>query len=120
MTPWEAMDRLTLQQARLTLRWLDDEWNHPDRTDHYLMQIACAVVRSAVKDPKTISLDDFKLQMRRTKTVSPTAIKDPDMPGPLTKEQIRHILAVEAKQRMGLIKKKTLKDHLAREKGGDV
>jgi len=42
-------------------------WNLPDRTDHYLMQIACEVRRVLSKDPASITNDQFKIGFEKRK-----------------------------------------------------
>ena len=44
------------------LAWFVEEWNMPDRTDHYLMQTAYSIERGNVKNPRSLKLDQFKLQ----------------------------------------------------------
>jgi hypothetical protein len=45
----------------IALCWATDEWNRPDRTDHYLMRVAVEVARSRVKHPERVTLEDMKL-----------------------------------------------------------
>lgn len=52
------MRRMTYREFLVWVDWLNEQWNRPSRTDHYLMQIArevFCVLRSRV------SLDLFKL-----------------------------------------------------------
>lgn len=42
--------------------WLDHQWNKPDRTDHYLMQIAREVRRVLSTKPNDIQSSDFKIE----------------------------------------------------------
>jgi hypothetical protein len=41
--------------------WAELEWNRPSRTDHYLMRVAAEVVRTRVKNPERVTLDDMRL-----------------------------------------------------------
>lgn len=41
---------------------MDDQWNLPNRTDHYLMLIASEVRKVLSKNPNNIKLADFKLK----------------------------------------------------------
>lgn len=41
--------------------WIDRQWNRPDRTDFYLMQVACEVRRVLSRKPAGIKIDDFRL-----------------------------------------------------------
>lgn len=45
--------------------WLEEQWNRPDRNDHYLMQIAVTIQRLLAKNPKSIKLSNFKLSFER-------------------------------------------------------
>lgn len=46
--------------------WLSDEWNHPSRSDFYLMQCAreAALVMADSNQRKKIATSDFKLEFR--------------------------------------------------------
>lgn len=50
--------------------WLNDQWNRPNRTDYYLMQLT-AIIRSALEN-KTISIEQVKLDW---KAVNPVKVK---------------------------------------------
>lgn len=58
----------------MLLAWMEDEWNEPSRTDHYLMRIAKEVVDSrprrkgASKPPE---LDKYKIPFEFTKPQNP-------------------------------------------------
>lgn len=51
----------TLREYRIWMAYLDEQWNQPNRTDHYLMQIARDVKRVLSRHPGKIQLDDSKL-----------------------------------------------------------
>lgn len=40
----EAQERMSHREYLTRLAWLDAQWNAPDRTDHYLMNIACLIL----------------------------------------------------------------------------
>lgn len=42
--------------------WLASEWNQPDRSDHYLMQIAFAILRTNAKYPAKVKMEDQKIE----------------------------------------------------------
>jgi hypothetical protein len=42
--------------------WLASEWNQPDRSDHYLMQIAFAILRVNAKHPSKVRMQDQKIE----------------------------------------------------------
>jgi len=42
-------------------------WNIPSRTDHYLAQIACEVVRGRAKYPKRVKMGAFILKFKDVK-----------------------------------------------------
>lgn len=39
----DLMRRIPHRQFEMWMEWLDQQWNKPDRTDHYLMQLATIV-----------------------------------------------------------------------------
>lgn len=53
---------MTHRQYEVWKRWLREQWQVPDRTDQYLMQIACEVRRGYVKHPGKVSVRQMKLQ----------------------------------------------------------
>ena len=69
------MEKFTHRQYMDWLAWFEQELNNPDRTDHYLMQIAYEVKWGNVKDGKSLKLDHFKLPFKRVKakSVAPSA-----------------------------------------------
>jgi len=42
--------------------WINQQYDVPNRSDYYLMQIAQQVARVLSKEPKRIKLSDFKLK----------------------------------------------------------
>lgn len=61
------MRETTHRQYQGWLQYLDEEWNTPTRSDHYLMQIAAEVRRVLAKRPRTIRLKDFFLKFTKAK-----------------------------------------------------
>lgn len=53
----------TARQCSAASDWLRRRWNSPDRTDHYLMQIAQEIVRSRVKPEaiNSVTLGSFEI-----------------------------------------------------------
>jgi len=49
------------------MAWLDEQWEMPSRTDHYLMQIAMEIRREFVKQPPR--LEQFKIPFTRKERV---------------------------------------------------
>lgn len=45
----------------MAVAWVVEQWNRPDRTDHYLMLIATSVQRVLAKHPNKIQLSHNKL-----------------------------------------------------------
>ena len=56
------MQSMTNREFRTWSAWLDEQWNEPDRTDYYLMQVAGYV--SHVLSKKSWKLDDFKINFK--------------------------------------------------------
>ena len=48
--------------------WLSWQHNRPDRTDYYLMQIACEVRRIWAAKPDKVRLDQFKITFEESKS----------------------------------------------------
>jgi hypothetical protein len=78
----ECLRETTYRQYLYWQRWLQRQWNEPDRHDHYLMQIAQVVLQAAVKDPSSIKLADQKLAFtfsdpakKQTTRLDPEAVK---------------------------------------------
>lgn len=67
---------MTHRQFAVWLAWLGEEWNHPSRTDHYLMQLDVTVKRLLAKHPGRIKFEQSQLKF------GPVARR-----GPQTKEQ---------------------------------
>lgn len=61
MDPWHVDRTWTDRQLRAALGWLREELDHPDRTAHYLMQVAAVVRQCHAKDPGKVKIGDFKL-----------------------------------------------------------
>ena len=51
---------VTLRQYMVWMAWLDEDYNHPTRTDFYLMQVALDAIRPWTKQKLTLA--DFKLE----------------------------------------------------------
>jgi hypothetical protein len=60
----------TEKELKVWLAWLDMQWDQPDRTDCYLMQVACEVRRVLARNPRAIHVKDFKLKFPRRARVS--------------------------------------------------
>jgi hypothetical protein len=48
--------------------------NNPSRSDHYLMRIACEIVRGQVKEPNKVHLDQMKIEFVPKKVLTPEEI----------------------------------------------
>lgn len=55
----DCIAKHTHRQYRLWLAWLDQQWERPDRTDYYLMQIAAEVRKVLAKNRKQIEIEHF-------------------------------------------------------------
>ena len=56
------MERWTERKLGAVLEWLAKQWDTPDRTDYYLMQIAYEVCRMMTKNPGQVKMEHFKLR----------------------------------------------------------
>ena len=59
----QMLTELTHREFATWRAWLDQQWNEPDRTDHYLMQLAHLVV-SCLTDQNPTTLDEFRIKFR--------------------------------------------------------
>lgn len=58
--------------------WLEEEWNRPNRSDHYLMQIAATAARILAKNPSAVKDADFKLKFEVKAPVGKVGDFDPE------------------------------------------
>lgn len=65
MTLQECMTRVSYSEYLIWIAYFELQLEDPSRTDLYLMQIACEIVRSRVKNPRGILLKDFVLKLNR-------------------------------------------------------
>jgi len=54
--------------VRIIWAWMDDQWENPSRSDHYLMRIAQRVQQTWSKEK--ISLEDQKISFKRKKALT--------------------------------------------------
>jgi len=64
---------LTHRQYLAWQAWLNEQWNHPSLSDHYLMQIAAEVRRVLSRKPNEIKLEHFNLKFGRPEPVDQTS-----------------------------------------------
>lgn len=65
----------TNRQHLVWVEWLKMQWNAPNRTDHYLMQVAAEVARQWAKHPQSCKLGNFIIQFGGDKPLTPTQRK---------------------------------------------
>lgn len=65
MSPDQYMRGHSHRQHLTWLAWLDLQWDQPDRSDYYLMQIAREVRRVLHKHPEKVTTEDFKIGFER-------------------------------------------------------
>ncbi len=51
-----------MRQYRAALDWIQQQWNEPSRTDHYLMHLIAEVRRSYVKEAGKVKASDMRIQ----------------------------------------------------------
>lgn len=56
------MTRLTHREYLAWCAFLRDEWNRPDRADHYAMLVAAEVRRSRVQNPADVHPKDMRIE----------------------------------------------------------
>ncbi len=81
------------------MHWLEEEeWEHPNSTQYYLMQIAQEVRRVLTKKPGQVKLEHFKMEFSRA--VQPPAKSKP------AKEKLARYVKSKWKAAVGLVKSK--------------
>jgi hypothetical protein len=58
----ECMEKHTEREMRITLAWLEMQWDRPSRTDWYLMQVAAEVRKGLVKRPNAVKTEHLKIK----------------------------------------------------------
>lgn len=71
----EAYSLVSHREHRTWMAWLDNQLNEPNRTDHYIMRAAQAIVQCHVKDSSKVTMDHFKVEFHEVvpKTAEQTA-----------------------------------------------
>lgn len=59
---------VTHRQMLMLIAWEEEQWNIPNRTDHYLMMLACIQARANSKTPQSIQPKDFALSFSKKST----------------------------------------------------
>lgn len=112
--------RWSHREYRTRLAWLDEQWNRPDRTDHYLMQVAAEVRRvlyllqvfGSKQQPHRVELNDCKLKFVTTQETEPQA---PAIPAKQTVKEAARAAKAMVLGSLG-IKRKNLK--VVKKRGG--
>lgn len=79
---------VTHRQMLMLIAWEEEQWNIPNRTDHYLMMLACIQARANSKHPQSIQPKDFALKFEGKKKAKIS--KD---------EEAKHLEALKAQRR---------------------
>lgn len=61
---------MTHRQFLAWCNWMQDEWNRPDRSDHYQMQTALEVRRVLMDDKSSVQLNDMKVEFEHRKKIT--------------------------------------------------
>lgn len=77
MTLGEYLHRVPHREHLLWVAYLEEEWNTPSRTDHYLMRIASEIRRGNVRHPGKVKEEHFQIRFKRQvkKPVSPEDVE---------------------------------------------
>jgi len=51
---------LTDRQYAVWTAWLDEQWNHPELTDHYIMKLCSVYVNSKLEKGSWVKPEDFQ------------------------------------------------------------
>jgi hypothetical protein len=57
---------------------MGEEWNHPSRSDHYIMRLICEMVRMFHKNPSQVTPDDFRIPFKRLASSLPSTHSSQD------------------------------------------
>jgi hypothetical protein len=116
------MRQHTERELKLWLLWLREEWNRPDRTDHYLMQIAAEIRRNG-KIPIEVTTDQFRLPFVFGDDAGPAGEESATRPPAptLTKEQASEIARQRLEAKIGKAEVVSEHPHMAwvRKRFGD-
>jgi len=66
------MQRITHREYLIWMRYLEEQWEKPSRTDNYLMQIAAEVRRVLHSNPRRIKQSHFLLSFNGKEKKKPT------------------------------------------------
>jgi hypothetical protein len=69
---------MTERQFQAWQEWINEEWNTPDRSDHYQMQSAMESCRGRLKNPAQVKLEDFRLKFQFKKREMTTYLSPED------------------------------------------
>jgi hypothetical protein len=84
----------TFRQYEVWVAYMDDQWNRPNRGDHYLMQIAAEVRRSYATKPNQVKDSKFKIEFEA---------KTKEKPKPMTDQQKAAANAVAKARWLGIV-----------------
>lgn len=62
----ECVKKTTNREYLLWNRWLDEQWDEPDRHDHYIMDLSMQVASILNKKASSLKLSMFKLKFGST------------------------------------------------------
>lgn len=72
------MARMSYREYQIRLAWMDQEWNEPDRSDHYLMLIVRYLDAIMRRSGKLKELLSFKIPFTRKKQELTTKTQEPN------------------------------------------
>lgn len=67
----ECMQKTTHRVYLAWIDWLDEQFNHPSKSDNYLMQIAQTIRQVLHKKPASVKLSHFVLKFKKEKPQTP-------------------------------------------------
>ncbi len=65
------MEKTTHREYLAWINWLDEQWNHPSRSDNYQMQTAQVVRQVLHKKPADVKLSHFHIKFTKEKSQTP-------------------------------------------------
>lgn len=93
--------RWSHREYRTRLAWIEMQWNEPDKTDHYLMQIAQRVQQVLSEQPNKITLEQQEIPFVMKKVEKGKKVK-----GRVTTEQATKWMKAKWMAAVGYVKGK--------------
>lgn len=99
---------LTHKQYITWVAWLDHEWNRPNRSDHYIMELRCDVQRIFAKNPRNVKPDRLQFITTAPKPTKVDTDENEEVDGPPKTSMADVAKAVWVSRAGGNVEKRTI------------